>query len=102
MAKKGSIPNESGLERRRRRGQGTPADYGSVDGELIKAAITAAAITGGALRFGYSRDGGAFAIGIYGDGEPYTEFVRPSENLDDTLESIIELFDGIADDQKRT
>lgn len=47
---------------------------------------------GGALRFGYSRDGGAYAVGIYGDGEPYTEFVRPGEDMDSFLEEVCELF----------
>lgn len=76
------------------------ADWATVTPALLVAAIEKAADTGGALRFGYSRDGGAYAIGIYGDGPvPYTEFVGPGDNLDSVLRDIGMLFDGIRDDQ---
>lgn len=64
------------------------ADWSEADAGKLVAAISAAAVTGGALRFGYTRDGNAYAIGIYGDGEPYTLFVRPSEDIDGALDSI--------------
>lgn len=50
--------------------------------------IQEVALAGGAIRLGFTRDGGAFAIGIYGDGEPYTVYCTPKENLDDVLRSI--------------
>lgn len=77
------------------------ADWGTASAELVVRAIERAAITGGAIRFGYSRDGGAYAVGIYGDGDPYTEFCKPSEDLDEFLESIAELFDAIHDEQMK-
>jgi len=86
-----------------RKGSGV-ADWESVNAETIKRAIVLAAITGGALRFGYTADGGAYSIGIYGDGAPYTEYVKPSESPEEVLESICELFviirDGDVSDQK--
>lgn len=83
------------------RGKSTAvADWASCDGEILKRAIIAASSVGGALRFGCSRDSGAYCIGIYGDGEPYTEWVKGSEDIDTTLTLVIELFEGIADDPK--
>lgn len=74
------------------------ADWQQANSETIRTAIIAASAVGGALRFGYSRDGGAYALGIYGDGEPYTEFVTPSEDIDEFLQKVILLFEAIADD----
>jgi hypothetical protein len=70
--------------------KGTPADWGSVSGELLTKAVAAVARKGGALRLGYTRDGGAYAIGIYGDGEPFTEYVPPSDDMDLYLRGIVE------------
>lgn len=91
---KGQRNSENGSSNRRfTRFGGQAADWGSVDAEIIRSAIVAAAHAGGALRFGYSGDGGAYAVGIYGDGDkPYTEFIRPSENVDGILRDIESLF----------
>lgn len=78
------------------------ADWTTATPSILIDAISSAAISGGALRFGYSRDGGAYALGIYGDGEPYTEFCKPSEDLDAFLLDVKELFDDIRDDQMST
>lgn len=102
MAKRDSNFNPIGKGRSLRRDRGGPADWAAADAATIQRAIERAAIVGGALRFGYSRDGGAYAIGIYGDGEPYTEFVRPSEDIDGVLVDIIEMFESIADSQTRS
>jgi len=85
--------------RRIRRGDGGTADWATVDSELIRDAIAAAAGVSGALRFGYSRDGGAYAIGVYGDGEPYTEYFRPSDDISGVLREIEQLFLDIAVEQ---
>lgn len=78
-------------QNRRRRPQGETADWALADPHMLLYAIAAIAARGGALRLGYTRDGGAYAIGIYGDGDPYTEYVRPSEDL-------IGFLKGIGDD----
>lgn len=57
---------------------------------LLQALIAAVTEQGGAVRFGYSRDGGAYSIGILGDGDPYTEWVRPNEDLDGALREMAE------------
>jgi hypothetical protein len=42
--------------------------------------------SGGAIRLGATRDGGAWAIGVYGDGpQPYTEYVKATESLTEYL-----------------
>lgn len=70
------------------------ADWAAADGALLHEAIAVVAATGGALRFGYTRDGGAYAIGIYGSSQPYTEYIRPSEDIDYYLRGLIEDFRG--------
>jgi len=100
VAKRDSNFNPVGKSRGVRRGNGETADWQQVPADVLVRAIAAAANTGGALRFGYSRDGGAYAIGIYGDGDPYTDFVKPSENLGEYLEDVISLFEDIKDDPK--
>lgn len=61
------------------------ADWGSVNPETLVDAIQAVTKVGGALRFSYTRDGGAYCIGILGDGDPYNEYVKPSEDIEDYL-----------------
>lgn len=85
--------NEQTATRQRRslsQSKGTPADWGSVDGQLLSRAVAAVAKRGGALRLGYTRDGGAYAVGIYGDGEPFTEYIPPNDDLDLYLKGLIE------------
>lgn len=67
-----------------------PADWREVNADIIQWLICNVAKQGGAVRFGYTRDGGAYALGIYGDGEPYTEYIRPSDDVDGTLRYIAE------------
>lgn len=61
------------------------ANWGDVNGENLTNAVAWCAACGGALRLGYTRDGGAYAIGIYLDGESETEYVRPDEDIDQWL-----------------
>lgn len=69
-----------------------------VDPADLQYAITAVAQKGGALRFGYTRDGGAYAIGIYGDGDPYTEYVSPQEDMHEHLGGIAADFGNVTGD----
>lgn len=69
------------------------ADYTSVDAGRIVRAIEIVTRNGGAIRFGKTRDGGAYAIGIYGDApEPYTDYLRPTDNLLEYLETLADSF----------
>jgi len=101
MAKTARTTGERTKSRGINRKSNDTADWGKADSDLLKRAICAAALTGGALRFGYSRDGGAYAVGIYGDGDPYTEYLKPSEDLDTFIADIEALFEDIHDELMR-
>jgi hypothetical protein len=81
-------------ETRKRRSHTGPAgqvaDWGSCDGTILAKAVAAVARMGGALRLGYTRDGGAYAVGVYGDGTPFTEYIPPSDDIEVYLKGIIE------------
>lgn len=84
-------PSNSGS---RRRNRATPkasevADWAHSDPALLQDVIAAVAYRGGALRLGYTRDGGAYAIGIYGDGDPFTEYVPPHEDINEYLKGVL-------------
>jgi hypothetical protein len=75
--------------RRKHRGNINPADWDGVDAELLRKVIATVAKRGGAIRFGYTRDGGSYAIGILGDGDPYTEYLRPTDDVSAYFEGLI-------------
>jgi len=83
---------ESNGRRRRQRGNQIPADWESVDAIALRRVIASITLSGGAIRFGYTRDGGAYAIGILGDGDPYTEYLRPSDDIDGYLADLADDF----------
>lgn len=87
-----SADSSQRISRRGKRGNTESADWGVANPQKVLDAITAVSQLGAAIRFGYTKDGGAFAIGIVGDGEPYTEYVRPSEDIDLYLVSVAEDF----------
>jgi len=67
---------------------------GSIDGPTLLWAIDAVLRDGGALRIGRTRDGGAWAFGVYGDGEkPYTEYVQASEDVNEYLKDLAGFFE---------
>lgn len=68
------------------------ADWREVNSELLKDCISTVTATGCAIRFGYSRDRGAFAIGIVGDGEPYTIWAGSIDELDIKMEKLMQSF----------
>lgn len=84
------VKSEQRATRRRNRGSSDAAEWGDANAEAILTLISAVAKHGFAIRFGYTRDGGAFAIGIVGDGEPFTEYCRPNEDIDQFVAGFIE------------
>jgi hypothetical protein len=82
--------------RNRNRGTGIDgADWGEADAGLIAQAIAAITKAKCAVQFGLTRDGGAYVIRIVGDGEPYNEFCRPTEDIDLYLRGLIEDFESV-------
>jgi len=93
--KNGRNPTQSeaaaaGTRKRRKTHVGSPADWGTVDPAKLLAAIEAVTGTGAAIRFGYTRDMGAYAVGFYEDGTSDTEYIPPSEDMDLWLQGVIE------------
>lgn len=74
---------------RRRRQHDNDADWTAVEPGPLRALIGAITATGGAVRFGYTKDGGAFSLGVYGDGKPYTEFLPGSGDVEAWIEGFI-------------
>ena len=86
--KRNGIVEQQRAERRRRRGSGEKADWSYADpNELLRAIV---AVTGQncAVQFGYTSDGGSLVVRIVGDGEPYNEYIRPTESLSDYLNAL--------------
>ncbi len=90
QAKRDQIAAGQRSERRRNRHTGDVADYENVDAECLKRAITEVTSSDCAIQFGYTKDGSTFVIRIVGDGEPYNEFVRPSEDINEYLRALAE------------
>ena len=73
-----------------RRRTNESADWSRADASTLAAVVNVITKFGGAVRFGYSRDGGAFSIGVYGDGDPYTEYLGSTEDVDRWLQGFYE------------
>lgn len=66
-----------------------PADWSEVPADAIRDCIVQVSNMGGAVRFGYSRDGGAYSIGIYGmDIKPFTDYLRPGDDVQAYLDTM--------------
>jgi len=73
------------------------ADWRTVSNVAIVSVIQAAAEVGGALRFGCSRDGGAYALGVYGDGpDVYTLYAGSVEEMEEHITHLTDVFYDIA------
>lgn len=83
-------------KRQFRQRQHSTADYASVDRDKLIRALCTVALAGGALRFGYSRDANIYAVGVLGDGDPYTLWCTSPEELNITLEDLAEHFEDLA------
>lgn len=83
--------------RQRERQHRAAVDMAALPMELLLQVLEAAVAIGGAVRIGVSRDGGAYAFGIYGDGEPYTEYVGASESVEEYLTNLRDYLAAIRD-----
>lgn len=84
-------------ERRRERATRPAVEVEQIDPVALLAALASITVDNGALRIGLSRDGGAFAFGIYGDGEPYTEYVGATEDVNEYLRELARHFEVLRD-----
>lgn len=64
------------------------ADWSCADPNGILKLIVAVGSKSGAVRFGYTRDGGAYNVGIYVDDDNATFYCRPSDDLDKFVDDL--------------
>lgn len=67
--------------RGRRRSGSDPANFLSSDYAAVLGLMVSFADAGGAVRYGYTRDGGAYALGVYLGDDYATEYIRPNEDF---------------------
>jgi len=77
------------IERRKNRGGGQVADWGSADPALIGRAVSLATRKGASITFGYTRDGDAMRLSLFAGGKQTDEYIRPTESVDDFLQAFI-------------
>lgn len=63
-----------------------------LDTGLMLAVVERALISGGAVRFGLTRDGGALAVGVYGDGEYTTVYLNAKDDQTEFWQTIMESY----------
>lgn len=72
---------------------GGKCDWSKQDGAFILECIESIVSAGGAVRFGKTRDGGCFSVGVYGDGtSPYTDYLRPDEDVREYFTDLVTAF----------
>jgi hypothetical protein len=82
------VQAEQRTKRRANRHKGDVADYANVGAVELLGAVVAVTNSNCAIQFGYTKDGSAFVVRIVGDGDPYNEFIRPSEDMGEYLTSL--------------
>lgn len=75
--------------RRRNRGHSKQADWGEADAKLLLRLVAAIAKIGGAVQFGYTQSGDSYVIRVLGDGEPFNEYLRSTEDIDLWIEGFV-------------
>lgn len=71
------------------------ADWSTVDPVPLIRLISTVSSQNGAVRFGYTRDGGAYSIGVYLDDDRETFYCRPGDDLSALLDDLSDkLTDG--------
>jgi hypothetical protein len=83
-----SIAKQQREHRRRSRGNSEVADWSNADPGKLHRAVCNITAAGCAVQFGYTKDGGSFVVRIVGDGEPFNEYVRPTESVDSYLDAL--------------
>lgn len=99
------IKEESAKRRPVRRYGVSPSPTGSMRWSQVNSVnllelVDLATAVGGAIRLGCSRDGGALAMGVYGDGpEPYTLYSPSSEGMEEHISALGAVFEAMAVEQ---
>jgi len=93
--KRGSVDNAGRLKRilAGTGQQSGKADWSGADPRWLAAIIHVVTRVGGAVSFGYSRDGGAYSVSVMLDGERETLWFNGGVDIDAELEGVHALFD---------
>jgi len=75
------------------RDAGNTADWAGATPEIVLRLVCAVSAVGGAVRFGYTRDGGAYSIGIYLGENSKTYYCNEAGGIDDELKELAEYFE---------
>jgi len=71
------------------------ARWADLDGIEVLEWLARMSALGGALRLGLTRDGGAFAVGVYGDGStPYTLYASGADELQATMNELLKTLES--------
>lgn len=86
----------------KRREQGK-VNVGLLPWLTLAALVAEMAETGGAVRIGLTRDGGALALGMYQGDDYATEYIRPNEDIETALFGIADVWlpDGLLGLERR-
>ena len=71
------------------------ADWANASSTAVGRLVECVTSKGGAVRFGLSRDGGAYSVGFYYGEDRTTEYCKPTEDLDKFLEGWSEFYEGL-------
>lgn len=71
---------------------GSTADWANADPTMVLELVCCVAREGGAIRYGYTRDGGAYSIGLYLGEDSKTYYCNEAEGINDQLKDLIEYF----------
>jgi hypothetical protein len=71
------------------------ANWAEVNPGTIAKLVDVVTSRGGAVRFGYTRDGGAYAVGFYYGDESKTDYCRPSDDVEGFLERWIDFYEHL-------
>lgn len=78
-------------------GDSTDADWSAVKPSCIARLVIASTKLGGAIRFGYTRDGGAYSLGVYLDDDSETFYFSPSQDIEAMLDQMSERLEAISE-----
>jgi hypothetical protein len=71
------------------------ADWGTITPKVLVDLVQTVARLSGAVRLGYTRDGGAYSVGIYLDDDRETFYCKPSDDLDRFVSELTELLQTV-------
>lgn len=68
------------------------ADWQNADPTIVMGLVCTVAAAGGAVRLGYTRDGGAYSIGLYLGDDSKTYYCNDAEGINERIKELYEDF----------